>query len=81
MGFLRTLGDKADRFMLHATNAAALSRASNTGGVDCVPAEGLPPRSKGNGQSQPPPRQSKMTWEETLAAEKAAKEKEAALDK
>ncbi|OHW99284.1 hypothetical protein CSPAE12_01985 [Colletotrichum incanum] len=77
MGFLRTLGDKADKFAMYATNAAATSRASYSGGVDCVTTEGIPRPSKG--QREPPPRESKMTWKETLEAEKAAKEKEGSL--
>ncbi|KAK2037577.1 hypothetical protein LZ31DRAFT_560308 [Colletotrichum somersetense] len=81
MGFFQSLGNMADRFAMHAVNSAAMSRASYADGVDCVPADGMILPSKGKGKSEPPPRVSKMTWKETLEAEKAAKEKEQSLAK
>ncbi|WYZ45679.1 hypothetical protein EsH8_VIII_000995 [Colletotrichum jinshuiense] len=77
MGFLRRVGDKADKFAMHVVTATAIGRASHSGTVDGVTTEGIPLPSKG--QREPPPRVSKMTWKETLEAEKAAKEKEASL--
>ncbi|KAK2055199.1 hypothetical protein LY76DRAFT_482301, partial [Colletotrichum caudatum] len=72
-----SLGNMADRFAMHAVNSAAMSRASHAHGVDCVPADGMipPSKGKGKGKSETPPRVSKMTWERILEAEKAAKVK------
>ncbi|KAK1991476.1 hypothetical protein LX36DRAFT_619196 [Colletotrichum falcatum] len=81
MGFFQSLGNMADRFAMHAVNSAAMGRASHADGVDCVPADGSLLPSKGKGTRQPPPRVSKMTWKETLEAEKAAREKENTLAK
>ncbi|GKT71494.1 hypothetical protein ColTof4_03917 [Colletotrichum tofieldiae] len=58
----------------YMTVVTATSRASYAGGVDCVTTEGIPRPSKG--QREPPPRESKLTWKETLEQEKAAKKKE-----
>ncbi|KAK1641472.1 hypothetical protein BDP81DRAFT_134048 [Colletotrichum phormii] len=79
MGFLKTLGEKADKVALSITNTMADSRSYYSGGPDCVAAESVPRDSKG--QRDPPPRISKMTWAETLEVEKAAKEKQADLVK
>ncbi|KAK2009156.1 hypothetical protein LZ32DRAFT_650076 [Colletotrichum eremochloae] len=81
MGFFQSLSNMADRFAMHAVNSAAMGRASHADGVDCVPADGYLLPSKGKGKSEPPPRVSKMTWKETLEAEKAAKERENTITK
>ncbi|KAI3540818.1 hypothetical protein CSPX01_07982 [Colletotrichum filicis] len=79
MGFLKSLGETADKVALSVTNTMADSRSYHSDGPDCVAASSAPRNSKG--QRDPPPRISKMTWAETLEAEKAAKEKQAALGK
>ncbi|TDZ18225.1 hypothetical protein Cob_v008837 [Colletotrichum orbiculare MAFF 240422] len=66
--FLRSIGHGADKTALFLTNAAAANRATMSGSVDGV-VDGVPRPSKG--QREPPPRVSKMTWAETLAAKEA----------
>lgn len=62
----------------NSNQCSATAAPSHSDSVDGV-ATNVPRPSKG--QREPPPRVSKMTWQETLDAQKAAKEKEEGLVK
>ncbi|KAL0938076.1 uncharacterized protein CTRU02_207807 [Colletotrichum truncatum] len=73
MGFVKKVGGALDTAAMYTVNAVASSAPYTDGVVTNVPAD-IPGSIKG--KSEPPPRISKMTWQETLEAEKAAKEKD-----
>ncbi|KAF6822952.1 hypothetical protein CPLU01_11705 [Colletotrichum plurivorum] len=78
MGLIQKVGHVADKVAMSMVNSTAMGDTWYKDSINTVS-----PTASGSskGRQEPPPRVSKMTWQETLDAQKAAKEKEEGLIK